>query len=206
MDHLHPSHSSDEEDVVFEGSGGPLAAETTASEPLAHCTHPNSYGIYRVYPGGEASYSPDELYSLDSVTEDSVAVAKDSEEYSCPWWTAAPSFSSDTMNYYAPFPTASHFRLMQWFYDGSTSKTLSALDNLIQDVLLSSDFKTEELVGFRAAHEAERLDQSHHTQSRFSADDGWIKSSVEIFLPAEGVKHASESLMPRFEVPGLLHC
>jgi hypothetical protein len=41
--------------------------------------------------------------------------------------------------------------------------------------------------------------------SCFSADDGWIKSSIEITLPAEGVKHTSERHAPKFEVPGLVH-
>jgi len=75
----------------------------------------------------------------------------------------------------------------------------------VQNVLLASDFKQEDLVCFRAAREAEHLDRSCHTQSRFSVDDGWIESSVEIHLPSEGVKHGSERLAPKFEVPGLLH-
>jgi hypothetical protein len=95
---------------------------------------------------------------------------------------------------------------MCWFYDGLPSKTLSALDDLVQKVLLASDFKLKDLVGFRAARKAERLDQSHHTSSRFSADDGWIKSSVEITLSAEGVKHTLERHAPKFEVPRLVHC
>ncbi len=93
---------------------------------------------------------------------------------------------------------------MHWFYDSLTLKSLLALDNLIQDVLLSSDFKREDLVGFRAACKAKHLNQSHLSQSHFSANDGWIKSSVKICLPAEGVKHASEGLAPKFEVPGLV--
>jgi hypothetical protein len=95
---------------------------------------------------------------------------------------------------------------MQWFYTGSTLKTLSALDDLVQNVLLSTDFKREDLVGFRAACKAERVDQSLNVQSRFSADDGWIETSIKIVLPAEGVRHASESVAPKFKVPGLLHC
>ena len=172
----------------------------------AHRTCPNSYGVYQIYPDGEPSYSPDEIYTLNSVFDESLAIAKDPEEHSDshPWWAAA--LSSDKKNsYYAPFPTATHFRLVNWFYDGSTSKTLSGLDDLVKNVLLASDFKREDLVGFRAACEAERLDRSHHTQSRFSADDGWIESSVEISLPAEGVKHGSERLAPKFGVPGLVH-
>jgi hypothetical protein len=125
------------------------------------------------------------------------------EEDSHPWWTSAPSDNND---YYAPFLTASHFRLMQWFYNGSTLKSLSALDDLVKNVLLATDFKSEDLVGFRAAHEAERVDQSDHIQSLFSADNGWIERSIDIFLPAEGVAHASERHAPKFKVPGLIHC
>jgi len=172
------------------------------SESSAHRTSPNSYGIYRVYPDRKVTYSPDELYSLDTVADGSVTMVNDPEEDSRPWWTSA---LSDNNDYYAPFPTASHFRLMQWFYDGSTLKSLSALDDLVKNVLLATDFKSEDLVGFRAAHEAERVDQSDHIQSRFSADDGWIEHSIEISLPTEGVKHASESHAPKFEVPGLIH-
>ena len=200
--HHYFTQSSDEEDVVSGGSEGPRSS--AAPEPSAHCTCGNSYGIYHIYPGGKASYSPDEIYSLDSVTDDPAAMAKDSDELLHPWWATAPS--SDK-KYYAPFQTASHFRLMRWFYDGSTSKTFSALDDLVQNILLASDFKREDLVGFRAAREAERLDKSGHTPSRFSADDNWIESSVQIFLPAEGVtgRHASENLAPKFTIPGLIH-
>ena len=203
----HPSQSSDEEDIVFGDSEGTsiLASTPPTSESLAHRTSPNSYGIYRIYPDSKVTYSPNEIYCLDSVADGPVATVNDPEEDSHPWWTVALS-SDNKKDYYAPFPTTSHFRLMQWFYGSSTSKSLSALDDLVQNVLLASDFDREDLVGFHAAHEAECLDQSHHTQSCFKANDGWIESSIQISLPAEGVKHASETLAPKFEVPGLLHC
>jgi len=200
MHHHHTTQSSDEEDIISRGSEGPLLP--AAPESLAHRTCPNSYGIYRVYPDGEPSYSPDEIYSLESVTDDPAAISNDSDELCHPWWAAAPS--SDK-KYYAPFQTATHFHLMRWFYDGSSTKTLSTLDDLVQNVLLASDFRREDLVGFRAAREAERLDKSSHTPSRFSADDNWIESDIQISLPAEGVMHASENLAPKFTIPGLLH-
>jgi hypothetical protein len=171
-------------------------------ESLAHCTSPNSYGIYRVYPDGKVTYSPDELYSLDTVADSSMTMVNNLEEDSHPWWTSAPSDNND---YYAPFPTASHFHLMQWFYDSLTLKSLSALNDLVKNVLLAMDFKSEDLVGFCAAHEAKRVDQSDHIQSCFSADDSWIEHSIDIFLPTEGVAHASERHAPKFEVPGLIH-
>jgi hypothetical protein len=108
-------------------------------------------------------------------------------------------------SYYTPFPTVTHFHLIQWFYNGSPSKTLSALDDLVKNILLASDFKQDDLVGFHAAHKAEHLDHSCHMSSHFSANDGWIESSVKITLPAEGVKHASQRLEPKFKVPELVH-
>jgi len=195
-----------EEDIIFGDSEGILASTPPISESTAHRTCPNSYRVYRIYSDGEASYSPDEIYSLDSVIEHSVEIAKDSDEDldSHPWWAAAPSLDKNK-SYYAPFLTATHFHLIHWFYDGSPSKTLSALDDLVKNVLLAPDFKQDDLVGFCAAREAKCLDHSCHMSSHFSADNGWIESSIEITLPAEGVKHTSEGLAPKFEVPGLVH-
>jgi hypothetical protein len=34
-------------------------------------TTSNSYGIYRVYPGGHPSFTPDELYTLNQVADSS---------------------------------------------------------------------------------------------------------------------------------------
>jgi len=179
--------------MVFGDSEDILRSTPPASESTAQHTYPNSYGVFHIYPDSEASYSPDEIYSLDSVIEHSVEIAKDSDEDldSHPWWAAAPSLDKNK-SYYAPFQNMTHFHLIQWFYDGSPSKTLSALDDLVKNILLASDFKQDDLVGFHAAHEAKHLDHSCHMSSHFSANDGWIESSVKITLPAEGVKHASQ--------------
>jgi hypothetical protein len=54
------------------------------SESLAHCTSPNSYGIYRIYPDGKVTYSPDEIYSLDTVADSSMTMVNNLEEDSHP--------------------------------------------------------------------------------------------------------------------------
>jgi hypothetical protein len=209
MYHLPPSQSSDdlEEDVVFGDSEDILGSTPPISKSTAHCTYSNSYRVYHIYPDGEASYSPDEIYSLDSVIEHSVEISKDSDEDldSHSWWAAALSLDKNK-SYNAPFPMVTHFHLIQWFYNDSPLKTLSPLDDLVKNVLLAPNFKQDDLVGFHAAHKAECLDHSHHMSSHFSANDGWIESSVKITPPAEGVKHASEQLALKFEVPGLVHC
>ena len=173
---------------------------------MAHHTCPNSYGTHRIYPGGEPSYSPDEHYSLDSVFNPAL-LATDSMGILCPWWALSRSSESIQEKYYTPFSSPAAFCLMTWFHNGSTSKSLLDLNNLVNNVILAPDFKKEDLVNFRASHEVECLDklESYGTQSRFSAEDGWVKMTFEISLPVEGITNASEALAPKFKVPGLFY-
>jgi hypothetical protein len=85
MHHHYPTQSSDEKGIISRGSEGSLSS--AASEPSAYHTCCNSYiifgdseGIYYIYLDSKASYSPDEIYSLDSVTDNYVAMAKDLDE------------------------------------------------------------------------------------------------------------------------------
>jgi hypothetical protein len=109
-------------------------------------------------------------------------------------------------SYFTPFLNASVFRLMKWFYSGSNLKSLGELDRLVNEVILADDFDKSDFSGFRAARESERLDNfSSDPRSRFSANDGWIETSIKISLPAEQVKHGSEAAAPQFEVHGLFY-
>jgi hypothetical protein len=154
---------------------------------------------------GEPSYSPDEHYSLDSVFN-TETLATDSARVSHPQWALLHSRSIQE-KYYKLFLSPAAFHLMTWFHNGSISKSLSYLDDLIKNVILVPNFKKEDLVDFHASHEVERLDKfkSYGMQSRFSTEDGWVKMSVEIALPAEGVTNFSEDLAPKFQVPGLFY-
>ena len=131
----------------------------------------------------------------------------DSIGVSRPWWALSRSNESIQEKYYAPFSNPAAFRLMTWFHNSSTSKSLLDLDNLVENVILAPDFEKQDLADFRASRELEHLDkfESYGTQSRFSVEDGWIETNIEISLPAEGVTHTSESLAPKFKVPGLFY-
>jgi hypothetical protein len=95
---------------------------------------------------------------------------------------------------------------MRWFYNASTTKSLGDLDRLVHDVLLAPDFRLEDLDGFRAKREAERLDTYRdEPESPFTGNDGWIETSVKISLPCEKVCHTSESMAPVYEVQGLYY-
>jgi hypothetical protein len=110
-------------------------------------------------------------------------------------------------NYFTPFLNASVFCLMTGFYGGSNLKSLNELNRLVNEVILTGDFQQKDFVGFSASRELERLDkyEQGHTSSHLPAKDGWIEASVQIALPAEGVKHHSEADPPQFSVPGLFY-
>lgn len=86
-------------------------------------------------------------------------------------------------------------------------KSLAELDCLVNDIILTEDFDQAHLTGFRAVKEVDHLDNYQGDPadicSSFLGKDGWIETLVKIRLPADGVQHASETLAPEFEVPGL---
>jgi len=188
------------EESVALPSPPPLAAAFTME--------PNSYGVYCTYPGGTPSYTPDELHTLNHIS-DSVTFTHDmTTDQVQPWWSSfGSSISKLESEYFVPFLNASIFHLMKWFCSGSNSKSLGELDHLINDVILANDFKHEEFIGFHGTRESEQLDNlASDLCSCFSADDSWVETSVNIFLLAEGIKHMSEAAAPQFEVHGLYYC
>ena len=174
QEHQHdPNQPSANGDLARGGSESPLGSAESVCVPLAHRTCPNSYGIHRIYPAGELLYSPDEHYSLDLVFNPA-PLATDSISVPCPWWALSRSSETIQEKYYVPFLSSAAFRLMTWFHNSSTSKSLLDLNNLVENVILAPNFKKEDLVNFCALREVECLDKlaSYGTQSRFLVKDG----------------------------------
>ncbi|KIL57074.1 hypothetical protein M378DRAFT_33014, partial [Amanita muscaria Koide BX008] len=95
--------------------------------------------------------------------------------------------------YFHPFPNASSYHLMNWFYSESNSKTLGQLDRLVQQVILKPDFKCEDLIKFHANRESQRLDVLKDkvlADSLFQAADGWYKINLSIPVPFENAKYS----------------
>ena len=189
-------------------------------------TDPNSFGVYRIYQSREPSFTPDDNFQVDSVA-DGPNFTKDQRSDPQPTW-ASPFGTDFTQSDppddteptvvrpgYLPFQNMSIFRLMQWFYDSSLTKSLGTLNNLVHQVLLAPDFNTNDLVDFDAAKEAKRLDNfdpsapeegsSGSSSQSKRLNDGWIETSVPISLPGEGVSHLSDAAAPVFHVKGFLY-
>ncbi len=103
-----------------------------------------------------------------------------------------------------PFANKSQFRLYDWFYNASFTKSMDDLDDLL-DVLCSDEFETAHLDGFNSHSAQKKLDDYKHPEGVFSKDDGWHESSVEIPLPKTKKKYPSEDNAPTFRVDGVHH-
>lgn len=159
------------------------------------CTDTNSFGVYRRYKLGPPTVTPYEAFTLSSVS-DSISIARD----------YADSHSNSS---FTPFLNPSTFLLMSWYYNGSSTKSYSDVDKLIHDVIRHENFKTSDFgASFSTAREAKRMDENQSSTSssksdNFKPEDGWIKASVSIPVPCDGVQFKSEDDAPRFVVDGI---
>jgi hypothetical protein len=74
---------------------------------------------------------------------------------------------------------------------------MSELSSLVNDVLLAPDFNSDDFVGFNPSKEHQVMDSYQESSaeglsSPFAFDDTWIKGTVELSLPCDGIKHQSE--------------
>lgn len=170
-------------------------------------TEPDEFGLFRSYISCP-TYEPDEEILLDSVCDaEGFAVVKANSDN---WVSVFGSHSSSvesitgSKNPFAPFLNATVFRLMNWFYSGSNTKSVTDLDRLVNDVILTEDFDKGHLEGFNAARELKRMDK-YEQHKEFPAKDGWKETSVKLRLPAERARNKSEEDAPEFEVGGVFY-
>jgi hypothetical protein len=176
--------------------------------PVYYTTDPNSHNVYRVYESGPPTFTPDYSFRINSVA-DSPNFIPSNQASRATWSSPFGIGNHDIANVETlaqlPFANISICRLMMWFYNGSNTKSLTDINVLVHNVLLSKDFKLGDLSKFDAAKEAKRLDDYKATPSsnHLNPKDGWIKSCVPISLPCEKVCYPSEEDAPVYNVQGL---
>lgn len=183
------------------------------SSPTSHFdtyipTPTNGFGLFRSYLT-IPTRDPEADLGLDDFCDASTfAVARPAPQ---PWWACfgRSSVTQVSDKFFAPFLNATTFRLMAWFYSGSSMKSLGELDRLVQDVLCAEDFSVDELRQFSATREARRVDEWEDvvtSEGPFRMNDGWHETTVRLRIPCEDVSRACvEEQTPEFEVPGVFH-
>jgi hypothetical protein len=196
----------------------PTASGSGNSEPiqLAFRTATDGYGIFREYSNSKPSITPDENYHLSDIS-DSPYLALDpdsststsagnSTPYKLVELANSALDTSTTTTFFAPFQNPSIYQLMSWFYSSSNTKSITELNSLVKDVILTPDFEPEHSIGFSMTKEQARMDayqeasSSKENPSPLEFDDSWIKGIVEIPLPCDGFAFESEDKAPKFVV------
>ena len=169
-------------------------------------TEPNEAGVFRIYPVKPTS-DPDSIIDLENVCESPNFAVGPSHSNRNPLSVIGLSHENRDEPFHAPFLNPSVFRLMSWFYDGSTTKSLGDLDNLVHHVINASDFNSQDLIGFSAKKEAKRMDDDKTSASLkgdLSPSNGWLKSSVHLRLPCER-RNKVESKAPTYTISDVFH-
>ncbi|TCD66065.1 hypothetical protein EIP91_001873 [Steccherinum ochraceum] len=192
----------------------PAPTTSSAGDAVYQNCEPNDFGLFRSFLQ-LPTHDPEESVTLEDVL-DAPTLQTAPAAGRKRWWSpfGGEAVKNAASNIFAPFLNATTFRLMNWFYSGSSMKSLGELDRLVHDVLLADDFDASDLRNFSAAREAQRLDEwedewedeADKEAPQFKASDGWREASVHIRLPGEGKAHrTSEEDAPQFEVKGIFH-
>ena len=171
---------------------------------------PDAFGIFREY-ARRPQRDPEANVSLEAVC-DAPRLEKPAEQdapkyASIAWITRSVAITvnpTPTTPDYGPFQNALQFRLMDYFYGRSDSKSLDALDDLIA-VIRSPGFSPDDLQGFTAKKAEHALEVWVSPSGVFSEEDGWHTGSVAIPLPKTGAKYKAEEDAPKFNVSGVIY-
>ena len=189
-------------------SAAPVPAPTPPPQPVHPTidTQPNRFGVFRRYTTAPRS-DPEEGLTLDAFADASTHLRPppDPRERDTfrPFGTTARAWFSDARdvaaNSFAPFLNWTAFKLMEWQYSGSMTKSAGELQRLI-DIVVDDRFKKEDLHGFNVEEQQHKLDSYRATGGAFSAKDGWREGSVRLPLPKVGVTHEDEEHAVSFDV------
>lgn len=177
-------------------------------------TEPDSMGLYRIYPRPPAR-DPDEQLTIHHVADAPTFIKETSinhEENPLVGLGSSAQAQSELKGkpFYSPFLNSTVFRLMTWFYKTSM-KTLTNLDSLVSEVLLSDDYDREDLIGFSASRESRRLDESNPQKDTetltgssppvpVNCSDLWHQDTVRLPLPLTREKFNSEGDAPTINI------
>jgi Plavaka transposase len=159
-------------------------------------TAANSFGVWRDYPH-RPTIDPDSLLSLEELSNS----YRINSSQPPPVDSNTPSFlpeSESERPFYWPCPNATIWRVMAWLNNGKTTKSEAEATSFVETVIHASDFSKDDLIGFNAHRENQRLDEA---LSRAALKSQFSETSVDILVPSGDSKVPAQN----FSVPGLLH-
>jgi hypothetical protein len=186
---------------------------------IIHDTTLNSFGVFHWYLGCFPSQDSDDSqaidYPCDASTFDNVDHAENERQHAEDDQQQM-MHQPDKKPLYYPFPNCTHYQLIHWFY-GNHNKTVEDFQQLINEILLSPDFRIECIEGMDIKHKLKQLDEAmippvmpmaSDIDDLFPPSKGWAESSVMIKLPPPNIhfKLKREEDAPTVTIDGIHHC
>jgi hypothetical protein len=156
----------------------------------------NFFGVWCEYPHCP-TIDPDGSLSLEDLSNSHRPTSNLSELSSPAEPTPLPDSDSEHP-FYWPCQNATIWRVMAWLNNGKTAKSEAEATAFVETVIHASDFNKDELIGFNAHSENQRLNKA---LSRAALKSQFTESSVDILVPSGDPKVPAKF----FSVPGLLH-
>ncbi|KAI0739460.1 hypothetical protein C8Q80DRAFT_1339217 [Daedaleopsis nitida] len=210
-----------EREIVDAAQGMHMSNDEWRESPswTKHRSSTNMFGLYREYPIKPQRDPEEKEPPLESACDPIAFGVKDAHDIQPPIQNpdnASPGSSDSSSDSedsipdpppWAPFPNVSTCDMLSWQNNDSNSKSNAQINLLTRDVFQQPGFNLADLAQFDAAREAQRLDDyvDKVDGSPLSAMDGWMKSSVYVRLPKEGVSFASEEEAPIFTISDVWH-
>lgn len=157
----------------------------------------NSFGVWREYPH-RPTIDPDGSLSLEQLSNSHRVPSNLSESSPADLPVVSESSPNSEHPFYWPCQNATIWRVMAWLNNGKTAKSEAEATAFVETVIHASDFNKDELLGFNAHRENQRLDKA---LSGAALKCQFSESSVGILVPSGDPKVPAKT----FSVPGLLH-
>ncbi len=152
----------------------------------------NAFGIWREY-SCRPTFDPDAVLEAPDFQASHITEVVADLEPTVP----APISNSERPSYW-PYLNSTVHGIMKWLNNGNSLKSEGQVNKLVHDVILSPNFRAEDLVGFDANRENHRLDNAISANSLRSQ---FKETSVSFQVPS-----GDRAVPPRpFNVPGFLH-
>jgi len=135
----------------------------------------NAFGIWREY-SCRPTFDPDAVLEAPDFQASHITEVVADLEPTVP----APISNSERPSYW-PYLNSTVHGIMKWLNNGNSLKSEGQVNKLVHDVILSPNFRAEDLVGFDANRENHRLDNAISANSLRSQ---FKETSVSFQVPS----------------------
>ncbi|KAE9385432.1 hypothetical protein BT96DRAFT_949848 [Gymnopus androsaceus JB14] len=159
----------------------PEPANDETSSRKIFKTESDELGLFKIYRFSMPSRDPTQDASLNTFVEaptfnsegrqDGIRQVGDllpPNPVVCSTTQGQSNMSSTDLDQYGPFENASTFLVTDWAYRHDTT-SVAAMDDLVHNVILNSEFNMQHLASYSGKREAEKMDNWSHTPNTSSS-------------------------------------